>query len=61
MQFGGGTVNRAVPVFGSGGSSAKRVLLLVSTVEQERTVPFSIPGKRFQRFRVRFRFRDKLP
>ena len=33
LRFGGGTV-RAVPVFGSGGSSAKRVCLCFSTVSQ---------------------------
>ena len=31
LRFGGGTV-RAVPVFGSGGSSAKKVFLCFSTV-----------------------------
>ena len=30
-----------------------------STVSQERTVPVSVPGKRFRRFRFRFRFREK--
>ena len=60
LRFGGGTV-RAVPVFGSGGSSAKRVCLCFSTVSQERTVPVpvSVPGRRFRRFRFRFRFRGK--
>ena len=44
LRFGGGTV-RAVPVFGSGGSSAKKVFLCVS-------VQFNRKG----RFRFRFRF-----
>ena len=45
-----GTV-QAVPVLGSGGSSAKRVFLCFSRVYQERTVPVpvSVPGKRFRR------------
>ena len=60
LRFGGGTV-RAVPVFGSSGSSAKWGCLCFSTVSQERTVPVpvSVPGKRFRRFRFRFRFREK--
>ena len=51
LRFGGGTVP-AVPVFGSGGSSAKVVLLCFSTVQQGGTVPVlvSVPGKRFWRF-----------
>ena len=41
--------------FGSRGSSAKRVFLCFS----KRTVPVSVPGKRFRRFRFCFRFREK--
>ena len=58
LRFGDGTV-RAVLVFGSGGSSLKRDFRCFSTVWQERTVPVSVPGKRFRRFRFRFRFREK--
>ena len=52
LRFGGGKV-RSVPVFASGGSSTKRVLLCFSTFLKERTVPVpvSVPGKRFRRFR----------
>ena len=60
LRFGGGTV-RAVPVFGSGGSSAQKVFFV--SVEFNRKgpvpVPVSVPGKRFRRFRFRFRFREK--
>ena len=58
LQFGGGKV-RSVPVFGSGGSSTKRVFLCFSTCLKERKVPVSVPGKRFRRFQFRFRFREK--
>ena len=60
LQFGGGTV-RAVLVFGSGGSSAKRVFLCFRTVSQEWTVPKTVlvPGTWFRRFQLRFRFREK--
>ena len=46
LRFGGGKV-RSVPVFGSGGSSTKRVFLCFSTFLKERTVPVpvSVPGK----------------
>ena len=37
----------------------KGVFLCFSTVAQDRTVPVSVPGKRFRRFRFRFRFRTK--
>ena len=52
---------RSVPVFGSSGSSTKRVFLCFGIFLKERTVPvpFSVPGKRFRRFRFRFRFREK--
>ena len=60
LRFGGGKV-RSVPVFGSGGSSTKRVFPFFSTLLKERTVPVpvSVPGKRFRQFRFRFRFREK--
>ena len=64
LRFGGGTV-RAVPVFGSGGSSTKRVFLCFSTFLKQRTVrfrflehgsggsgsAFGFGKKRFRRFR----------
>ena len=50
---------RAVPVFGSGGSSKEGGFFCVSVQFQERTVPVAVPGKRFQRFRFRFRFLEK--
>ena len=37
----------------------KGFCLCFSTVSQERTVPVSVPGRRFRRFRFRFRFREK--
>ena len=62
LRFGDGTV-RAVPVCGSGGSSAKRVFFSVYqySLTGKRTVPVSVsvPGKRFQQFRFCFRFREK--
>ena len=55
----GGTV-RAVPVFGSGGSSAKRGFLCFQySLTGKVPVPVSAPGKRFRRFRFRFQFREK--
>ena len=48
LRFGGGRV-RAVPVFGSGGSFAKRVFRASAAVSQERTVPVSVSGKWFLR------------
>ena len=56
LRFGDGTV-RAVPVFGSGGSSGEGVFVCFSTVSQRTVpVPASVPGKQFRRFRFRFRF-----
>ena len=56
LRFGDGTV-RAVPVFGSGGSSGEGVFVCFSTVSQRTVpVPVSVPGKRFWRFRFRVRF-----
>ena len=53
LRFGGGTV-RAVPVFGSGGSSAKKRLFCVSAqFNRKGWFRFleKVPGKRFWRFR----------
>ena len=61
LRFGDGTV-RAVPVFGSGGSSEEGFFFLcfgTSLKESTVPVPVSVPGKRFRRFRFRFRFRKK--
>ena len=61
LRFGNGTV-QAVPVFGSGGSSAKMVFCVsvqFNRIERTVPVPVSFPGKRFRRFRFRFRFREK--
>ena len=60
LRFGGGTV-RAVPVFGSGGSSAKRRFCVSVQFNRKGTVPVpvSVPGKRFRRFRFRVRFLRK--
>ena len=60
LRFGGGTV-RAVPVFGSGGSSAKRVFLCVqySLTGKDGSGSGFGSWKRFRRFRFRFRFREK--
>ena len=54
LRFGDGTA-RAVPVFGSGGSSKEGFLCAERTVP----VPVSVPGKRFRRFRFRVRFLAK--
>ena len=53
LRFGDGTV-RVVPVFGSGGSSKEGGFCVFQCSLTERTVPVSVPGKRFRRFRVRF-------
>ena len=61
LRFGGGTV-RAVPVFGSGGSSKEGVLNFCVSAQFSREdgpVPVSVPGKRFRRFRFRVRFLGK--
>ena len=54
LRFGGGKV-RSVPVFGSGGSSTKRVFLCWKYIWKGLLVPVSVPRKRFRRFRFRFR------
>ena len=59
LRFGNGTV-QAVPVFGSGGSSAKKRAFCVS-VQFKRKERFRFRFRfleRFWRFRFRFRFRD---
>ena len=60
LRFGDGTV-RAVPVFGSGGSSKEGGCCVFQYSFTERTVPVpvSVPGKRFRRFRFRVRFLRK--
>ena len=60
LRFGDGTV-RAVPVFGSGGSSKEGGFCVFQYSLTERTVPVpvSVPGKRFRRFRFRVRFLGK--
>ena len=57
-RFGDGTV-RAVPVFGSGGSSKEGGFCVLQYSFTGRTVPVSVPGKRFRRFRFRVRFLRK--
>ena len=54
LRFGDGTV-RAVPVFGSGGSSKEGFFCVFQYCFTERTVPVSVPGKWFRRFRFRVR------
>ena len=61
LRFGDGTV-RAVPVFGSGGSSKEEVFfffLVFQYNSTEKTVPVSVPGKWFRWFRFRVRFLRK--
>ena len=58
LQFVHGTA-RAVPVFGSDGSSGERVLGTSVQFKQKGTVPVSVPAKRFRRFRFLFRFPEK--
>ena len=60
LRFGDGTV-RAVPIFGSGGSSKEWGFCVFQYSLTERTVPVpvSVPGKRFRRFRFRVRFLGK--
>ena len=60
LRFGDGTV-QAVPVFGSGGSSAKRVSLCISVQFNRKgrfRFRFRFLEKWFRRFRFRFRFRE---
>ena len=58
LRFGGGRV-RAVPVFGSGGSSAKGFFCVSVQFNREGRFRFRFLERRFRRFRFHFRFRGK--